>query len=113
MYAVSSLSRFLAAPREGHLVLAQKLLGYLKKYPKRGYAINPNPLILDADYEKVELKLDFGNQYGYFHEDIYEMFPDPVMNELLICIFCDVDHGHDKKTAVCVNIYHTQSEEFY
>ena len=99
MYAVSSLSRFLAAPQEGHLVLARKLFGYLKKYPKRGYAIKPNPLVLDADYEKVELKLDFGNQYGYFHEDIDEMFPYPVMNELPIYIFCDADHGHNRKTG--------------
>eukprot|EP00957_Ditylum_brightwellii_P182003 13865902-Ditylum_brightwellii.AAC.1 len=27
------------------------------------------------------------------------MFPDPVMNELPMYFFCDVNHGHDKKTG--------------
>eukprot|EP00957_Ditylum_brightwellii_P178420 13590377-Ditylum_brightwellii.AAC.1 len=52
MYAVSSLSRFSAAPIEGHLELARKLIGYLKKYPKRGYAMNHHQLNLDLKYEK-------------------------------------------------------------
>ena len=34
-YAISSLSRFSSAPREGHLMLARKVFGYLKKFPKR------------------------------------------------------------------------------
>ncbi|KAL7557874.1 hypothetical protein ACA910_010924 [Epithemia clementina (nom. ined.)] len=33
LFAVSSLSCFLAAPQEGHLELAVYLLGYLKKHP--------------------------------------------------------------------------------
>ena len=33
-YATASLSRFQAAPREGHLGLARKILRYLKKYKK-------------------------------------------------------------------------------
>ena len=75
MYDVASLSRFLAAPHEGHLVLARKIFGYLKKYPKKGYAINPDPLMLDMEYEKVGIKLDFGNQYAYFHKDMDSKFP--------------------------------------
>jgi hypothetical protein len=35
-FAISSLSRFSAAPRQGHLALAKKVFGYLRKYPKRG-----------------------------------------------------------------------------
>ena len=50
-YAVTSLSRFSVAPRENHLLLAQKLLGYLKKYPKRGYIINPEPPKIDIEYQ--------------------------------------------------------------
>jgi hypothetical protein len=39
-YTVSSLSRFAAAPCEGHLMLARKIFGYLRKYPNNGYAVN-------------------------------------------------------------------------
>eukprot|EP00957_Ditylum_brightwellii_P119855 9145374-Ditylum_brightwellii.AAC.1 len=35
MYAVSSLSGFSAAPREGHLTLARKIFGYLKNTQRR------------------------------------------------------------------------------
>eukprot|EP00957_Ditylum_brightwellii_P199032 15171723-Ditylum_brightwellii.AAC.1 len=36
-HTVSLLSRLSAMPRVGHLKLARKIFGYLKKYPKRGY----------------------------------------------------------------------------
>ena len=39
--------------------LAQKVFGYMKKYPKHGYAINTKPLTIDMDYKKVDLKMDF------------------------------------------------------
>eukprot|EP00957_Ditylum_brightwellii_P195243 14874475-Ditylum_brightwellii.AAC.1 len=67
-YAVSSLSRFACAPQQENLTMARRLFGYLKKYPKQGYAINPNPLKMEVKYEKVEVKQDFGNQYSYFKE---------------------------------------------
>ena len=98
-YAVSSLSRFSAAPREGHLKLARQILGYLKKYPKRGYVVNPAPPIINPTFENIEFKHDFGNQYCYFKEDLDPRFPKPIVPELDINIFCDADHGHDKKTG--------------
>ena len=69
-YAVCSLSRYSVAPREGHLKLAKQIFGYLRKYPKRGYVVNPNPPQIDPCYENVELKQDFGGQYHYFKEEI-------------------------------------------
>ena len=30
MYAINFLSRFMAAPKEGHLLAAKRILGYLK-----------------------------------------------------------------------------------
>jgi hypothetical protein len=39
-FAVSSLSRFSAAPRKGHLDLALHLLGYLKHFPNRRIPAN-------------------------------------------------------------------------
>ena len=98
-YAVASLSRFSVAPRRGHLDLAKKIFGYLKKYPRRGYIINPKPPKIAAEYQRVELKQDFGNQYRYFTEDVDPRFPKPLLPELDINIFCDSDHGHDKVTG--------------
>ena len=78
------------------MILARQVFGYLKKYPKRGYAINPEPLKIDMSYEKVGIKLDFGTQYGYFQEEIDPRFPMPLIEELQTTIFCDADHGHDR-----------------
>ena len=39
-FAVSSISRFASKPREGHMRKALKIIGYLKKYPKKGYVID-------------------------------------------------------------------------
>jgi hypothetical protein len=98
-YAVSSLSRFASAPREGHLYLARKLFGYLRKYPNKGYTINPAPPKIDAEYQKVTLKQDFGGQYHYFNEELDPKFPEPLLKELDVNMFCDSDHGHDKVTG--------------
>lgn len=98
-YAVSSLSRFSSAPREGHLECARKIFGYLRKYPSRGYLINPSPPIFDLEYQSIELRQDFGGQYHYFKEDLDPRFPEPLLQELEINMFCDSDHAHDKVTG--------------
>lgn len=98
-YAVSSLSRFSSAPREGHLAMAEHILGYLRKYPRRGYIVNPRSPDIDPEYENVEVKCDFGHQYSYFKEDLDERFPTPLLAELDINVFVDADHGHDKTTG--------------
>ena len=98
-YAVASLSRFSSSPRENHLKLAVKILGYLKKYPKRGYVINSAKPKIDLNYETVKFSKDFGVQYSYFKEDIDPRFPEPLMEELECNIFVDSDHGHDKVTG--------------
>ena len=82
MYDVTYTSRFSATPGEGQLELAKNLFGYLNKYPNQGYAINPQPLTIYMEYEKVELNMDFGNQYSYFQEDIDERFPEPLFDSL-------------------------------
>jgi hypothetical protein len=98
-FAISSLSRFSAAPRKGHLDLARKVFGYLRKYPRRGYVINPEPPKIEAPYDEVQLPQDFGGQYHYFKEDLDPRFPEPLLDELDVNIFCDADHAHDKVTG--------------
>ena len=65
------------APREGHLRNAEQILGYLKKYAKRGLCINPAPpQILDEELNKPSTFEDFTHQYHYFQEEIDLRFPD-------------------------------------
>ena len=97
-FAVCSLSWFQISPRKGHLELSQKVFGYLKKYKKGGYIINPKNPKFDFDAVKVDIPQDFGNQYYYFAKDIDSCFPEPLINEMDINIFVDADHGHDKIT---------------
>ena len=98
-YAVCSLSRFQIAPRIGHLQQAVKVLGYLKKYKKRGYVINPKPPNFDLDATEVPTPQDFGSQYHYFSEEIDPRFPEALIEEMETNVFVDSDHGHDKVTG--------------
>ena len=83
----------------GLLDMARRIFGYLNKYPKRGYSINPQPLTINADYEKVHMKYYFGNQYAYFNEDIYGWFPEPLLDELDNHLFVVSDYGNNKITG--------------
>ena len=74
----------------------------MKKYPKRGYALNPQPLTIYMQYDKVEIKMDFVNQYSYLQEEIYESFLEPMFEELYPTIFLYADHGHDKVTVISI-----------
>ena len=47
--AVASLNRFQVAPRKKHMQEAWKVLGFLKKYPKRGFVVDSRDPILDFD----------------------------------------------------------------
>ena len=58
-FAVANLNRSAHCPREGHLKRAEKILGYLKKYKKRGYIIDPRDPVVNIKYEKIVP--DFGN----------------------------------------------------
>ena len=96
VFAVSSLSRFASNPREGHLKRSLKILGYLKKYPKKGYVIDPRTPITNIKFQ--DLIPDFGNQYD-MKEEIDDKLPEPLMDELDVTIFVDSNHGHDLVTG--------------
>lgn len=97
-YTVSSLSRFCAAPREGHYKRLLRLWGYLKKYPDKALAIDARDPIFDPK-EPVDFEPDFEDQYGYAKEELDPMFPEPLGDELTTSIFFDSDHAHDKVTG--------------
>ena len=98
-YFVSSLGRFLAEAQKGRLDMDRKIFGYFKKYPKRGYVINLQPLTVYANCEKFQMKYGFVNKYSYFNEDIEDQFPEYLLDELDIHVIVDAGHGHDKVTG--------------
>ena len=98
VYDGTSIRIFSVSPREGHLELENKVFWYIKKYTKQGYAINTQPLTINIEYEKVELSIDFGNQYSYFQEEIDDRYSESIFDELDLDIFIDPDHGNYKVT---------------
>jgi hypothetical protein len=97
-FAVSSLSRFGTSPREGHLLMARRILGYLKKYPKKGIIMDPKPPIIENKEPQTNYE-DFTHQYKDYVEPIDPHFPKPTLAELPITIFSDSDHAHDLVTG--------------
>lgn len=97
-FAVSSLSRFSAAPREHHLELAYYLFGYLKKNPNRRIVVDSRPLLVDAELRSASFHPDFLEDYPDAHEDVSTDFPPCYGRELETAVFFDADHAHDHVT---------------
>lgn len=100
-YAISSLARYAAGPREGHLKMAREILGYLKKFPKKGIVMDPRPPTIDISTNASDRQVyeEFTHQYKYYKEELDLYFPDPTINELDIAVFCDSDHAYDLVTG--------------
>jgi len=96
-FAVNSLSRFSANPRQGHFELIQYLFGYLKQYPNRRILINSDPMVYD---EKLldEFDANFLEDYPDAVEELPTGLPTPRGRELDTWVFFDADHAHDQKT---------------
>jgi hypothetical protein len=97
-FAVSSLSRFSAAPREGHLELAIYMFGYLKKFPNRRIVMDSRPLDVDEELKKDSFHPDFLEDYDDAGEDIDPNLPASFGAELETSVFFDADHAHDQRT---------------
>jgi hypothetical protein len=95
-FAVSSLSRFCACPREGHLSRALRVWGYLKKYPSRSLKIDPTNFPIAGEVLETSL-IDFTEQYSYAKEEIDPRFPPLLGKEMDVSIFFHSDHAHDDK----------------
>lgn len=93
-HAVSSLSRFSAAPRQGHLDLVVRVVGYLKKFPNKRSYINPAPLIMNPDRVK-EFKADFSDEYRDSAEEKDLTLPKSYGEQLQTSVFFNSDHAHD------------------
>ena len=81
--------------------MARRVLGYLKKFPKKGIVMDPRPPNIEDTKSKDKSRRyeDFGHQYKYYKEHIDEEFPEATLEEMLTTIFCDSDHAHDLVTG--------------
>jgi hypothetical protein len=99
-FPVTSMSRFTACPRKGHLKRVLRIFGYLKKHKNRRIIVDSrDPIIeggrdiLDKDFTKI-----FADFYPDASEEIDRKIPEPLIDELEITAFVDSDHAHDKVT---------------
>ena len=99
-FATTSLSRFTACPRQGHMDRVLRIFGYLKKYKNRRVVIDSrDPILkggkdaLNKDYTEI-----FKNFYPDAAEELDAKLPKTLVDELEITAFVDSDHAHDKST---------------
>ena len=96
-FAVSSLSRFSANPRAGHLELALHMFGYIKKFKDKRLLLTSSPLRIDESLVE-RFEPDLSADYPDSTEEIDSSNPDAFGKELITSIFFDADHAHDVKT---------------
>ncbi len=96
-YATQALSRYSMAPRQGHFQAMQRVLGYLKKFPK-------GRIIIDSqfrDWKPYPVDTPTAN-WGEFYPDATEDLPPnqpPAKGSpVRITVFVDADHAHDQLT---------------
>lgn len=101
-YAVTSLSRFVACPREGHLDRALHVFGYLKKRPNKRIKVDSSdPIIMKNGAEHIldkDLAEGLKEHYPDSEEILDPKLPEPLLNELAVTVYVDSDHAHDKLT---------------
>ena len=99
-HATSSISRFSACPREGHLARALRVFGFLKKRPNRRYVVNSRYPILRGGEEALRKAFtqELGDLYPDAAEELDANLPTPLVEDISITVFVDSDHGNDKLT---------------
>jgi hypothetical protein len=100
--AISSLSRFSANPRIGHLALAVYLFGYLKKYPNRQIVLDSHPLIVEEELHQKSFHPDFLEDYDGAKEEIGDGLLEAFGQELETSVFFEADHAYDHQTCCSI-----------
>jgi hypothetical protein len=97
-HATSSLSRFTACPRKGHLERLLRVFGFLKKRPNWRIVVDSQDPIYEGgeDLLSRDFTKELGDQYPGAFEEIDANLPKPLINEIEITVFVDSDHAHDK-----------------
>ena len=97
-YAVSTLSRYSVAPREGHFEAMERVFGYLAKFPHGQLIIDPN----DAPIRQLA-QFNLGHNWSEFYPDAEEDIPydmPPSQGKLATwTCYVEADHARDEVTC--------------
>ena len=72
----------------------------MKKYPKKGYTIDPS--LFSSDFQSHKATRNFNYQYDYFTEQDDLQFSDPILTELDTIVFVDANHNHNTVTGKAI-----------
>ena len=97
MHAVVSLSRYNAAPREGHFKAMMRVFGYLKGYIKGKIIFDTNHMNIE-DAKFVDSAL-WTEMYPGAEEELPVDLPEPKMKEVEITTYFDASLGCDMLTG--------------
>ena len=97
-FAVTSMSRFVACPRKGHLERTIRIFGYLKKnLDKRIQVDSRDPEHLGSEETwNQDMTAELLPFYPDAREEIDETLPKPLVPEMAVAAMVDSDHVHDK-----------------
>lgn len=90
-FAGSSLGRFSACPRKGHLERVLRVFGYLKKNKNRRIVIDSRDPIITGGKDSLEKDFTeiFREAYPDAAEEIDAKIPVPLIDELEVTTFVD------------------------
>jgi hypothetical protein len=97
MYAVSVLSRYCNAPRQGHLYRALRIFGYLKAHSKLSIIIDESDHVVPITSIPLN-DVNWNEQYPGVHEELPPNAPTPKGKPAKITCYADSDHAGDLVT---------------
>jgi hypothetical protein len=96
MFAIQTMARLTAAPKQGHLHRMLRIFGYLKHYSQYGIMIDTKEKLLPTTMENIEVNWE--EQYPGAKEELPPDMPIPKGKPILINVYVDADHAHDQDT---------------
>jgi hypothetical protein len=95
MYAVQTMARFSAAPKQEHLRRMLRVFGYLKNHSKLGILIDIHERLIPKSERTI---VNWQEQYPGAREELPPDMPTPRGKGVKITAYVDADHAHDQVT---------------
>ena len=104
-FAISSLSRFSHAPRQGHLAAAVRVFKYLNANADKWIRLDPSTHKPPGPLEEPnEIKdIDWSQQYPEAYEELDVKFPKPLGKALTTAVYFDSNWAHDEQTRKSIS----------
>jgi hypothetical protein len=94
--AIMTMSRFRAAPREGHMKRLKRIYGYVQQYPKGAIRVRVGL----PDYSGLkDTKYDWTGIYGNISEELPYDMPEPLGKPVITTTYEDANLYHDYLTG--------------